>query len=110
MQTVTVGRDYLTEREVERLFEAAKDNRHGHRDATAILFAYRHGLRGQAGRSALGRCRACRLAACMSGGPRVGLSRPSDQRPGKPGAERSAAGRPGALPYVFVSERGAWNG
>ena len=44
-QTVTVGRDYLTEREVERLFEAAKDNRHGHRDATAILIAYRHGLR-----------------------------------------------------------------
>jgi hypothetical protein len=29
---VTVGRDYLTEREVERLLEAAKDNRHGHRD------------------------------------------------------------------------------
>jgi integrase len=45
---VTVGRrsrEYLTDREVERLFEAAKQNRSGHRDATAILVAYRHGLR-----------------------------------------------------------------
>ena len=45
---VTVGRrsrEYLTEREVERLIEAAKQNRSGHRDATAILVAYRHGLR-----------------------------------------------------------------
>ena len=45
---VTVGRrsrEYLTEREVERLFEAAKRNLSGHRDATAILVAYRHGLR-----------------------------------------------------------------
>jgi integrase len=39
------GREYLTEREVERLVEAAKQNRSGHRDATAILVAYRHGLR-----------------------------------------------------------------
>jgi integrase len=43
---VTVGRrsrEYLTEREVERLIEAAEQNRSGHRDATAILVAY--GLR-----------------------------------------------------------------
>jgi hypothetical protein len=36
---VTVGRrsrEYLTEREIERLIEAAKQNRSGHRDATAI--------------------------------------------------------------------------
>ncbi len=38
-------REYLTEAEVERLIEAAKRNRHGHRDATMILVAYRHGLR-----------------------------------------------------------------
>ena len=38
-------REYLTEAEVERLMAAAKRNRWGHRDATMILVAYRHGLR-----------------------------------------------------------------
>jgi integrase len=38
-------REYLTEAEVERLMETAKDNRWGHRDATMIFVAYRHGLR-----------------------------------------------------------------
>jgi integrase len=38
-------REYLTEREVERLRKAAGNNRHGHRDATMILMAFRHGLR-----------------------------------------------------------------
>jgi site-specific recombinase XerD len=38
-------REYLTEAEVERLMETARGNRHGHRDATMILVAYRHGLR-----------------------------------------------------------------
>ena len=38
-------REYLTESEVERLMKAAKANRWGHRDATMILVAYRHGLR-----------------------------------------------------------------
>jgi integrase len=39
-------REYLEPKEVERLQEAArKHSRYGHRDATAILIAYRHGLR-----------------------------------------------------------------
>src|ERR1700728_5194246 len=38
-------REYLTEPEVERLMDAARQNRHGHRDATMILVAFRHGLR-----------------------------------------------------------------
>ncbi|WP_426437448.1 tyrosine-type recombinase/integrase [Bradyrhizobium genosp. P] len=38
-------REYLTDDEVQRLTAAAKANRHGHRDATMILLAYRHGLR-----------------------------------------------------------------
>ena len=38
-------REYLTEAEVERLMKAAKGNRWGHRDATMVLAAYRHGLR-----------------------------------------------------------------
>ena len=38
-------REYLTDAEVGRLSEAAKTNRYGHRDATMILVAYRHGFR-----------------------------------------------------------------
>jgi integrase len=38
-------REHLTEAEVERLMAAARKNRWGHRDATMILAAYRHGLR-----------------------------------------------------------------
>jgi type 1 fimbriae regulatory protein FimB/type 1 fimbriae regulatory protein FimE len=38
-------REYLDEFEVNRLIKAAKANRHGHRDATMILIAFRHGLR-----------------------------------------------------------------
>jgi site-specific recombinase XerD len=38
-------REHLTEAEVERLIEEAKANRWGHRDATMVLVAYRHGLR-----------------------------------------------------------------
>ena len=53
-RTVTPGRqpnaayrtrEHLTEAEIERLIGAAKDNRYGHRDATMVLVAYRHGLR-----------------------------------------------------------------
>ncbi len=40
------SREYLTPNEVEALMTAArKVGRHGHRDATLILLAYRHGLR-----------------------------------------------------------------
>jgi hypothetical protein len=38
-------REYLTEREVEQLLDAAKQNRHGQRDPAMILIAYRHGFR-----------------------------------------------------------------
>src|SRR3954467_5137148 len=38
-------REYLTEAEVGRLTKAATGNRYGHRDATMVLVAYRHGLR-----------------------------------------------------------------
>jgi type 1 fimbriae regulatory protein FimB/type 1 fimbriae regulatory protein FimE len=39
------AREYLTDAEINRLIVAASRNRHGHRDATMILIAYRHGLR-----------------------------------------------------------------
>jgi type 1 fimbriae regulatory protein FimB/type 1 fimbriae regulatory protein FimE len=43
---LTVKRRYLTEREIERLMDyARKHGRYGHRDATMILVAHRHGLR-----------------------------------------------------------------
>jgi integrase len=38
-------REYLTQKEIERLMKAASHNRYGHRDATMILLAFRHGLR-----------------------------------------------------------------
>jgi site-specific recombinase XerD len=39
-------RQYLTEKEVTQLCDAARARgRWGHRDATMILIAYRHGLR-----------------------------------------------------------------
>ena len=38
-------REYLTQHEIEALMAAARQNRHGHRDATMILIAFRHGLR-----------------------------------------------------------------
>jgi type 1 fimbriae regulatory protein FimB/type 1 fimbriae regulatory protein FimE len=38
-------REYLTETEIEKLLEATKGNRYGHRDGTMILIAFRHGLR-----------------------------------------------------------------
>jgi integrase len=39
------SREHLTPSEVEKLIEAAKTNRFGHRDATMLLVAYRHELR-----------------------------------------------------------------
>ncbi len=38
-------REYLTPDEVDKLIKAARDGRYGHRDATLILVAYRHGQR-----------------------------------------------------------------
>jgi integrase len=38
-------REHLTEVEIEKLLKAAGKSRWGHRDATMILVAYRHGLR-----------------------------------------------------------------
>src|SRR5215471_19307439 len=39
------AREYLTDAEVNRLIVAGGNNRYGHRDATMVLVAYRHGLR-----------------------------------------------------------------
>jgi type 1 fimbriae regulatory protein FimB/type 1 fimbriae regulatory protein FimE len=39
------SREYLTEAEVEKLIKSARYGRYGHRDATLIVIAFRHGLR-----------------------------------------------------------------
>ena len=39
------SREYLTQHEIAALMAAARQNRYGHRDATMILVAFRHGLR-----------------------------------------------------------------
>jgi integrase len=39
------AREYLTDAEIARLIAAAARNRYGHRDATMVLVAYRHGVR-----------------------------------------------------------------
>ena len=39
------SREYLTDAEVAKLMKATGSNRWGHRDATMVLAAYRHGLR-----------------------------------------------------------------
>ena len=38
-------REYVTPAEAEKLAKAARSGRYGHRDATLILIAFRHGLR-----------------------------------------------------------------
>jgi type 1 fimbriae regulatory protein FimB/type 1 fimbriae regulatory protein FimE len=38
-------REYLTAQEIDALMAKARQNRHGHRDATMILIGFRHGLR-----------------------------------------------------------------
>ena len=43
---LTVGREYLTFKEVGLLIGSAREQRrYGHRDSTIILVAHRHGLR-----------------------------------------------------------------
>jgi integrase len=101
------SREYLTDREVERLIEAAKQNRSGHRDATAILVAYRHGLR------------ASELVALRwddidltTGRLDVRRAKSGDASVDPISARESRALRKllreaPTSPYVFISERGA---
>lgn len=99
-------REYLTAAEVEKLTEAARGNRYGHRDATMILTTYRHGLRA---------AEVCDLrwdqvdfaAATLhvrrvkQGSPSVHPIRGDELR-----ALRRLQRESQASPFVFVSERG----
>jgi len=101
-------REYLTETEIERLMEAARQNRQGHRDATAILLAYRHGLRASEvvglrwddfdltrGRVHVRRSKGGETAVHPIGGKEIRALR------------RLQRDRAVRSPYVFVSERDA---
>jgi type 1 fimbriae regulatory protein FimB/type 1 fimbriae regulatory protein FimE len=100
-------REYLTEKEVERLMKAAGDNRYGHRDATMILLSYRHGLRASELCSlrweqvdlAHGRLH---VARAKSGIPSVHPLTGTELRALRRRQREQEPGR-----YVFMSERGA---
>src|SRR5437588_2162655 len=97
-------REYLTEKEVDRLIEAAKRRgRNGQRDAAAIILAYRHGLRAKElcslrwsqidlrhGRLHVNRVKGGQEAVHPLHGPELRALRPLQ----------------GNSPYVFVTEAG----
>src|ERR687895_2208754 len=101
-------REYLTAKEVGQLMNAARDRggRYGHRDATLILLAYRHGLR--AGELVAVRWDQLDFAQGLfhvrrlkNGRPSVHLLRGSELR-----ALRRLQREPApASPYVFTTER-----
>ena len=105
-------REYLTEREVERLIRAASENRWGHRDATAILIAYRHGLRASELVTlrwddidlATGKMHARRAKGGAASVHPIGARESRALR--KLQRDMIAAGTM-TSPYVFVSERGS---
>ena len=70
-------REHLTEAEVEKLIKAAGKNRWGHRDATMILVAFRHGLARQ-----------------RAGGPALGSDRLRPRCPARPQGQEGHAGHP----------------
>jgi type 1 fimbriae regulatory protein FimB/type 1 fimbriae regulatory protein FimE len=100
-------REYLTGNEVDALIAAARQNRHGHRDATMILIAFRHGLRASEAvdlrwdqvdfnRAVL------HVRRVKHGTPSVHPLSGSEMR-----ALRRLQRDDEASPFVFVSERGA---
>src|SRR5262249_32809657 len=98
-------REYLTEAEVERLVKAAKANRHGQRDATMILLAFRHGLRAAEivdlrwDQVDLGRNAVLHVRRVKNGMPSV--------HPLQGDAMRALRALKLAAAFVVVSERGA---
>jgi len=99
------SREYLTEPEVERLMKAARGNRQGHRDATMILIAFRHGLRASElvdlrwDQVELDRNAALHVRRVKNGSPSV--------HPLGGDEVRALRRLPQDSPWVFVSERNA---
>jgi type 1 fimbriae regulatory protein FimB/type 1 fimbriae regulatory protein FimE len=97
-----------TEREIERLMDSVRGNRWGHRDATAILIAYRHGLRASEVVAlrwddielATGRLHVRRAKGGATSVHPIGAKQTRALRRLQRKAQAPS-------PYVFVSERGA---
>jgi type 1 fimbriae regulatory protein FimB/type 1 fimbriae regulatory protein FimE len=102
------AREYLANSEVDRLIKVAGRNRYGHRDATMILIAYRHGLR-------VAELVALRWDAVDFGHGRLHVSRVKGSAESVhplSGRELRALRRlkreqEPASPFIFTSERGA---
>src|SRR6266566_4299411 len=100
------SREHLTETEVEKLIETAKTNRYGHRDATMILVAYRHGLR--ASEICDLRWEQVEFASATMHVSRVKSGKPSTHpiRGDELRALRKLHREAPKSPFMFVSERG----
>src|SRR5262249_52294538 len=100
-------REHLTAGEVEALMTAAKSNRYGHRDATMILIAYRHGLR--AAELVELRWEQIDFTAATLHVRRVKKGTPATHplRGEEMRALRKLLRENAASPFVFTSERGA---
>jgi integrase len=100
-------REYLTPQEVERLIKAAKGGRWGHRDATLVLIAFRHGLRASEIASLewsqveLGRSSCLHVRRVQNGKPSVHPLQGDEIR-----ALRELRRQFPDSGFVFVSERG----
>ena len=100
-------REYLTQREVEALMDGTRPNRYGHRDATMILLAFRHGLRASEAVDLRWDqvdfdCAVLHVRRAKQGTPSVHPLSGSEMR-----ALRRLQRESEASPFVFVSERGA---
>ena len=101
------SREYLTPAEVETLTKAAKEGRYGHRDATLILIAFRHGLRAveicdlEWSQAELGRSAALHVRRAKNGKPSVHPLRGDEVR-----ALRELRRQFPDSVFVFATERG----
>jgi type 1 fimbriae regulatory protein FimB/type 1 fimbriae regulatory protein FimE len=96
-------REHLTEAEIDKLLGAARKTRHGHRDETMVLLAFRHGFR-------VSELVALRWDQVELKGGRLHVTRLKNGEPSThtlQGDEIRALRRlEQAGPYVFESERG----
>jgi integrase len=100
-------REYLTLAEVEKVIKAAKEGRWGHRDATLILTAFRHGLRAKEAcelewsQVEFGRSARLHVRRAKNGKPSVHLIRGDELR-----ALTALRREHPDSGYVFTTERG----